>query len=142
MSPAREVVYSALFARAAAAFPWKTASRQLVHWTDVPASAQPALFQSQSSERSEGPLGANRRWNSQVNLYVYTHRNGGAAPSATQLNAALDGLTSAFEPANGIAQNLGGLVQWCRVNGTVEIFEGTLGDQSVAIVPVEFVAIW
>lgn len=138
----REAVYQALFDLVSSAYPWATASRQLAHWSDVPSEAQPAIFQAQQSEAVEGPHGAGRKWDLRVNLYVYVSRAPNGAPSASGLNAALDALASALGPVNGRPLNLGGLAQWCVINGTIEHFEGTLGDQSVAIVPVQIAVVW
>lgn len=134
----REAIYQALFDKLATVPGLKTKSRKLKHWTDVPASEQPALFQAQRSEMAATSSGGTAiRWTMNVDVYVYVKTSAGTPP-ATQLNNILDAIETALAPDNPIknTNTLGGLVVHCRIDGMVETDEGNLGDQAVAIIPV------
>jgi hypothetical protein len=64
---------------------------------------------------------------------------------ASVLNPLIDALEAALAPLpmNGVWQNLGfpASVMHTYINGTIETDEGALGDQAVAIVPVEILAV-
>ena len=136
----REPVYSALFAlidtlRVNGVV--KSASRRLLHWNDVPLEDQPAIFMAQGDQTPERkswdlPPG----WNLFVNVYIYVAVPDGEAP-APVLNAVLDALEAALTPTtpNNLL-TLNGLCKSCFIADTIETFEGTLGSQEVAIVPI------
>jgi hypothetical protein len=142
----REPIYAALFAliqTAATAAGAKTCSRKLRHWADVPPGQQPAIFQIQRNETSEQRKRIPAKWTLNVDVYVYVNTSDDpkAAPS-TLLNPILDALEEVMPPdeeAAGGPQTLGGLVSHCWIAGTIETSEGVLGDQEVAIIPVEIV---
>ncbi len=135
----REPIYAALFAKFAAIPGIKTRSRRLKHWTDVPPSNQPALFQTQITETADKRPGIPTKWTLRAEIYVYV--NAGKDPHAipaTAINAVLDAVEAALQPEPcEEEQTLGGLVQRCWISGTIETDEGALGEQSVAIVPIE-----
>jgi hypothetical protein len=133
----REAIYAALFSLAAAAPGLSTTSRKLLHWNDVPASQRPAMFMSQKSETAINTTGLPTKWMLTVDLYVYVSTAGEEYPGAV-LNPILDYIASAldYRPA-GLPQTLGGLVQWARIEGTIETDEGTLGNDAVCIIPVQ-----
>jgi hypothetical protein len=133
----REAIYSALVALLEdATGEWRTTSRRLEHWNDVPPEAQPALFQSQTGEFAVTVRGQPTVWTLNVDVYVYCFDSSGKPP-APALNDLIDSIQAALEP-NAVeeAQTLGGLVHWCRIDGQIETDEGTLGSQAVAIVPI------
>lgn len=132
----REAIYSALFSQVVSSSVWRTASRRLLHWNDVPAKQQPALFMAQRGESVQTERGKPPIWRLNVDLYVYCRTDGGLAPGPI-LNPLVDAIEAALAP-NQIenAQTLGGLVTWCRIEGAIETDEGTLGDQTVAIIPI------
>jgi len=74
-----------------------------------------------------------------VKVYLYAHSQtaAGRAP-ASVLNDLVDAVFAAMAPnAPGLeTQTLGGLVEWARIEGSIETDEGLLGDQAVAIVPI------
>ena len=139
MSFTRESVYAALAASLANLVGIKTVSRRLKHWADVPRDEQPYLGISQARETSEGAIGAPMKWKWQLDLYLYTNSQTDET-AATNLNAALDSVCNALNALNPVTgRNTLGLpldVQYCRVDGSIETDEGTLGQQSVAIIPV------
>lgn len=133
----RELIYAALFAKLATVPGLVTSSRKLLHWNDVPSEQQPALFQAQKGETHTTRTGTPAKVLLELDVYVYVRTAGDASPS-TKLNAVLDGIMSALSPnpINGrCVLDVPG-VEWVRVEGRIETDEGTLGDQAVAIVPV------
>lgn len=139
MSYTRESIYQALFTGIDALAGIKTVSRRLAHWADVTSDTQPYVGISQAKETADTTTGTGTRWQWQVDLYLYTWSETDQIAS-TKLNNALDELCNALNyvhPVTGKNQlGLPADVQWCRVDGTIETDEGTLGQQSVAIIPV------
>lgn len=136
----REAIYSALFAAVSVAPGLVTTSRKLKHWNDVPASQRPALFQAQKREISMVQTGQPTRWLLEVDLYLYVSTLGATSPGAV-LNPIVDAITAMLDlQVGGFPQTLGGMVHYARVEGTVETDEGTLGDDAVAIIPVQIMA--
>jgi hypothetical protein len=137
----REAIYSALFAQLTTAAGFTTFSRRLKHWEEVPAVAQPALFQVQKSEEVKARTSLPPKVLMRLDLYIYSTTTDPAASPAIAMNALLDAVAGALQPANGqLNQTLGGLVDYCRVTGTIETDEGALGAQAVAVVPIEILA--
>lgn len=137
----REAIYAALFALVSDdAF--VTKSRKLLHWNDVQANQQPAMFQAQGKETVAAPaaVGLPTRWLLEATLYVYVSTQGATSPGEV-LNPILDALTAKLDPNPiGTPQTLGGLVEWARIEGSIETSEGNLGDQEVAMIPVRILA--
>jgi hypothetical protein len=142
---ARETIYTALFTRVAQAASFVTIARRLRHWSDVAPAEQPALFVSQKSETAAPKtLGAPTVWRLAVDIYVYVHSSDPYRPPASLLNPLLDAIEAALAPAAATGvQDLGlpDMVQHARLSGKVETDEGVLGDQAVAILPVEILCL-
>lgn len=138
----REPIYTALFEKVASLPGIVTSSRRLKHWNDVSPADQPALFQAQAGENAMVKTGFPTKWNLDVELYLYCHAgNDSDATPATDLNNLLDAIEEALKPDHSGYQNLGGLVFDCRIDGKVETDEGTLGPQSVAIIPIRITVV-
>ncbi len=138
---AREAIYAALWALAAEAENFATASRRLRHWSDVGPAEQPALFMSERGGVAKvKALGAPVVWTLFADLYLYAHSADPYLPPAAILNPLLDAIEAALAPApvSGI-QDLGlpTMVQHAYIAGRIETDEGVLGDQAIAIVPIE-----
>lgn len=135
MRGTREAIYSALFGLVSGCAPFAVTSRVLKDWADTP--AQPALYQMQSGEVAhEGFPGLPLRWTLSVRLFIYAQGDGGTGGVPSQaLNPLLDAVEQALAPAVG-KQTLGGLVESAWIDGQVNVYEGVLGQQAVAIVPV------
>jgi len=132
----REAIYSALFTLVSAAPGLVTKSRKLLHWNDVPPSQRPALFMAQRRESTMQVTGRPTVWTLHVDLYVYVSTLGNDYPGQA-LNPILDAIATKLDyPYAGQPQTLGGLVQWARIEGSIETDEGTLGNDAVAIIPV------
>lgn len=141
----REPIYAALFAQVAAAAHFVTAGRKLRHWSDLTAAEQPALFMRQKLEEATiTALGAPIVWKLVIELYVYAHASDPYIAPTTVLNPLLDAVQSALAPSpvTGM-QDLGvpEMVQHASIAGKVEITEGVLRDQAVAVIPVEILCL-
>jgi hypothetical protein len=141
----REPIYAALFGVLETAADFSVVDRRLRHWSDVSPAEQPALFMAQKTElASVKALGTSTVWALAVDLYVYAHSSDPYLAPATVLNPLLDAVEAALAPsaATGI-QDLGlpAMVQHAYISGKIETDEGVLGDQAVAIVPVEILCV-
>jgi hypothetical protein len=141
----RELIYSTLWAVASRSSRFASANRRLRHWADVAPAEQPALFMSEKGgEAVVKALGAPIVWTLFADFYIYVHSNDPYAAPQTTLNPLLDALERVLrpDPATGI-QNLAlpNLVRHAYIAGKVETDEGVLGDQAIAIVPVEILCI-
>ena len=141
----REPIYAALFALLQDAAEFAVVDRRLRHWSDVSPAAQPALFMTQKTElASIKTLGASTVWTLAVDLFVYAHSSDPYLAPATVLNPLLDAVEAALAPSavTGL-QDLGlpAMVQHAYISGKIETDEGVLGDQAVAIVPVEILCV-
>ena len=138
----RESAYAALFNKLNAIPGWVTTGRIVTHWGKLAAVQQPALFLAITKQTSL--LTADNlptRWKLEADVYVYVRNDSanGTAPSTT-LNALLDLIDAALSPAPGFdRQTLSGIVEHCKIAGTIETDDGALGDQAVAIIPVEMI---
>jgi hypothetical protein len=141
----REPIYAALWALGAGAASFVSANRRLRHWADVAPAEQPALFMSEKGGHAvTRALGAPIAWTLYADFYVYVHSSDPYLAPAMLLNPLLGALEAALAPlpATGI-QNLGlpAMVQHTYISGKVETDEGVLGDQAIAIVPVEILCV-
>ncbi len=142
---AREPIYAALFDLAAGAAGFVSAERRLRHWSDVAPAEQPALFMTQKSEvAAVKTLGAPTVWTLLVEFYLYAHSSDPYLSPATVLNPLVDAVEAALAPAatTGL-QDLGlpSMVQHAMIAGKIETEEGVLGDQAIAIIPVEILCL-
>lgn len=139
MAFSREDVYTALLASLQALGGFTTVERRLRHWDDVSKEEQPYLGVSQAKETADTITGLPTAWIWQLDLYLYVNTEAPQAPGAV-LNPLLDAICNKINEVHIVTgKNVLGLpgdVQYCRVQGTIETDEGTLGDQAVAIIPV------
>jgi len=141
----REAIYGALWSLAAGAASFTSANRRLRHWADLAPAEQPALLMSEKGGRAvTRGLGTPVIWTLYADFYIYVHSSDPYLAPAMLLNPLLDALAAALapSPATGI-QNLGlpTMVQHAYIAGKVETDEGVLGDQAIAIVPVEILCV-
>lgn len=138
----RETIYEALFQLVAASASFTTASRKLVHWSDLGPEEHPAIFQRQLDEDRISQRGVPPKVHLRVELYVYVHTlsqqlNPTVVPSQL-LNPLMDAIDAALavdDKSNNVL-TLGGLVSHCWIDGKTENFEGMIGDQAVSIIPI------
>ena len=145
MTIQRETIYAALWSLASSAARFASANRRLRHWSDVSPAEQPALFMAEKGgEGRAKALGAPVVWTLRADLYIYAHSTNPYIAPAEILNSLIDAVEAALAPAptTGI-QNLGlpAQVQHAYLAGKVETDEGVLGDQAVAVVPVEILCV-
>lgn len=141
----RELIYSTLWELGASAAQFTAANRRLRHWADVAPAEQPALFMSErGGHAAVKKLGAPIVWTLHADFYIYAHSSDPYLAPTAILNPLLDALEAALSPSpvTGI-QNLGlpQMVQHAYITGKVQTDEGVLGDQAIAIVPVEILCI-
>lgn len=141
----REPIYAALFALLETAADFATVERRLRHWGDVAPAEQPALFVAQKTETaSTRTFAAPTVWTLLVDLYLYVHSSDPYLAPAMLLNPLLDAVEAALAPSavTGV-QDLGlpHQVQHAYINGKIETDEGVLGDQAVAVVPIEILCV-
>jgi len=145
----RENIYSAIFAfwsnlTIGGSPAFKLATRKLQDWEKVEAEDQPALLQLQRRETVSKPRGLPAKWTLSLDLYLYVHTGAVNDPNVnpSQLfNPLMDAIEAAMaiDDVGNNAVTLGGVVSHCYIDGAVEIFEGNLGDQLVAIIPITVV---
>lgn len=132
----REQVYAALFAQLATLPGLKTVSRRIRNAQDMQPEEMPAAFQLQGEQivKYQGNTPAIYTW--KADWLLYTNNSDPTISPTTQLNALIDAATAAIAPAFG-KQTLGGLVEYCAIDGNIQVFEGiALGNTAIAIVPV------
>jgi len=138
----REAIYAALFAMVSPLDGLVTVSRRLRHWSDVPSSETPALFQAQGKQSVARPAANGLPSKYELDATIYVYVNTVDQVPGTVLNPIVDAITQIFDPNPvGAPQMLGGLVQWARVEGTIETSEGTLGDVEVCMIPIRMLAV-
>jgi hypothetical protein len=141
----REAIYGALWSLAAGAASFASANRRLRHWTDLAPVEQPALFMSEKGGHAvTKALGAPIIWTLYADFYIYVQSSDPYLAPAMLLNPLLDALEAALAPCPVTGtQNLGlpAMVQHTYIAGKVETDEGVLGDQAIAIVPVEILCV-
>ena len=86
------------------------------------------------------PLGLPTKWTLNLDIYIYVKGDGKTSQTPV-INALLDALTNVLASTNPSGkQTLGGLVEHCWIEGSIQTDEGVLGDQSVVIVPIKILA--
>lgn len=139
----REPIYKKLFEVLAMASGAVTCSRRLRHWTDVAADEQPALFMTVGQQVAIRQKGLPTKWHIVCNVYLYARTDEPNETPATIINNMLDNIEKALEPgAPGETQTLGlAGVSHCWIEGDIETDEGTLGEQAMAIIPVNILTV-
>lgn len=142
----RETIYAAVFAffsglTAGGSPLFKTATRKLSTWDGVSPEDQPALLMQEQSESVTRVKGQPSIWRLSIKLFLYVHTGANNDPTivpAQILNPLLDAIQAslAIDDVSNNACTLGGLVSHCAIEGTVERFQGDMGDEAVAIVPI------
>jgi len=135
----RDAVFAALFSLLQALPGAVTVSRRLRMWSDVDQTEQPAVFLASGAQvPTQSPAGHPAVWRLSASVYLYAKTSDPNIAPSTILNDLLDALEGVLAPGfPGQKQTLGGLCQHCWISGQVETDEGILGDQAMAIVPIE-----
>ncbi len=146
MNSPRETIYGALFAllqTAVDGLNFKTVSRRVQIWSQIPPEEQPALFMRQVREVAVGQRGTPNKWELFVDVPIYAYAGSGPNDlTAPTLNAAVDRIEKLI-PSNGpIVQNLGLKgVSEVRILGEIMYGEGAISGQGVAVVPLRIIAV-
>lgn len=137
-----ELIYQALFSRLSSIDGVVTTSRRLKHFNHVPAEQRPAIFVTQGNQVEAPIKGLDAKIELEAEIYIYIHEDDIAIPPSVQLNRMIDRVRQAIAPEFpeiSEYQTLGGLVEHCWIEGTIEVFEAVenmLDDQGIAIVPI------
>lgn len=138
-----EAIYAALFERLKSKMDGVvTISRRLRHFNNVPVEQRPALFITQGNQQEMAVHGLNAKVELAAEIYLYISESDSAVPPSTQLNLYIDKLRQAIKPEFPEIckyQTLGGLVEHCWIDGTIEVYEAVenmLDDQGIAIIPI------
>jgi hypothetical protein len=144
MTSSREPIYAALFTQLqstllAPAGAFKTVSRRWQDPSQISPADRPALYQVQREELARSSvIGVPIGWKIGLDLVLYTA--GDAEPNvvqSTELNNLLDKVELALaSTVPAMTQSLGKPVNYCRIDGKVEIVENVQGTMALAVVPV------
>lgn len=132
----REQVYAALFAQLSTLPGLKTVSRRIRNAQDMQPEEMPAAFQLQGEQvvKYQGNTPSIYTWKADWLLYAFN--SDPTVSPTTQLNALIDAATALIAPPFG-KQTLGGLVEYCAIDGNIQVFEGVaLGNTAIAILPI------
>lgn len=146
MKVPREEIYAALFAAlttAQAGLGVTSTGRKLRHIEDLSPVDFPAVYQSQGDELAQVKAqGLPTVWTFNAEWWVYVQSGDDTVALSTLLNPLLDALTTLLDPETPLTLNtLGGLAYNAKVEGTVEVVEGVLGDRALAIIPIKIVKV-
>lgn len=143
----REPIYAALFAffsgLTAGGTPlFVTATRIPTTWENVAPEDQPALLLMPRTETAKYRKGLPTIWTLSIDLLLYVHtgaQNDPAQVPAQLLNTLIDAVEAsiAVDDLSNQTCTLGGLVSHCAIQGQIELSLGSLGDEAVAIIPLE-----
>jgi hypothetical protein len=141
----REAIYAALFALVSptSVYPWVgTPARRLKLWADVPLDQRPILYQFEGVEETY-------KWANnyaapivtiEAHLFAYINAKDVSIVGSTQINQILNALHNALAPTGADIQRgkntLGGLVQWCRIDGKIFRDPGDIDGDGLVRVPV------
>ena len=137
-----EAIYQALFERLQNIEGVVTASRRLRHFNHVQPEERPALFITQGNQLETPVKGLDAKIELEAAVYVYVFEADQALAPSTQLNQYIDKVREAIQPDYPEIceyQTLGGLVEHCWVDGTVEVYEAVenmIDGQGIAIIPI------
>jgi hypothetical protein len=134
-----ETIYAGLFALIENAYEFRTTTRWLQHWVDVPAVNQPYMAQCQSGEHWIQRKGLPPRVTLRADLWIYCYaqQGTGSIPSQqmNEIRAAIDQVFQVDELSTNTC-TLGGLVSHAWIEGEVLTDEGLLGPQCAMKIPV------
>lgn len=153
MNTARETIYDALYQKLkngllTPAGPFSLVSRRLQPWSEISPEQQPALFQVQKGEDvMVTGRGMPQKYRLSINLEVYAFNPASnedpQAPASSVINPLLDSIEAFFapDPATGVQTLQIANVSHCWIEGGIEIFEGDLNAQIMAVVPVNILTV-
>ena len=137
-----EAIYQALFNRLSGIEGIKATSRRLKHFNHVAPDDRPALFVTQGNQTEAPVKGLDAKVELEAEVYVYIHESDPSIPPSVQLNTMIDRFRAKLAPDHPDIceyQTLGGLVEHCWIEGTIEVYEAAENmhyDQGIAIIPI------
>ena len=137
-----EAIYQALFNRLSGIEGINTTSRRLKHFNNVAPDDRPALFVTQGNQTEAPVKGLDAKVELEAEVYVYIHESDPSIPPSVQLNQMIDRVRTKLAPDHPDMceyQTLGGLVEHCWIEGTIEVYEAAENmhyDQGIAIIPI------
>lgn len=115
-------------------------SRRLEDPARVDWSSTPALFVNQTGEEItpiKGFEGQNAKQVLHCDLYLYVAPKSAEDILSTQINEMVQAVRNCLYPTQpDVYQTLNGIVSHCWISGKIEIIEGILNNQGIAIIPV------
>jgi hypothetical protein len=142
----RQPIYDALFAffsglTVGGSPAFKKATKKVTTWESVLAEDTPALLMQERGEEAQYRKGLPTIWRLRVNLYVYVHTGANNDPDlvpADIINPLLDLVDAsiAIDDVSNEACTLGGLVSHVAIEGSIERYQGDLGDDAVVVIPI------
>ncbi len=135
----RETYYTALFnlLMTLSGTQFKTVSRKL----RLPANMNPAdydaLFMTVDKQPIKQQLGLPAVHTLGAQLTIYVSNTDDKVSADPKLNAAIDAVEKVLKPCGLPTQTLGGLVQNCWIEGTIEVFSGSNSQFAAAVIPVK-----
>jgi hypothetical protein len=141
----RKQIFAALFALATEPGPsaFQTTGRIAKHWSDVSPADQPAFYQLEGKQVGVTIPRTPTKWTFHAEWLIYAHSKNtiGGDALVDLLNDLIDAAVALVTPTPGReTQTLGELVTDVRLDGTIELSNGLLGDQAVAILPLIIIA--
>ena len=76
---------------------WRSSSRHLLHWADVPSEQQPAMFQTQIDEEPDKRIGQLPIWTLNVKIYLYVTAPDNRVSTSIYLNPLLGVIRAALK---------------------------------------------
>lgn len=122
---------------------FKTVSRRVKLFADVPSSAQPACFQAEHGTTEQEATGFPQKTLLEANWIIYqcVGRDKSAIP-AIENNLIIGGVRRALAPTTddpGFPKRntLGGLVHHCFIGGRIFKDPGDIDDQGMIVIPIK-----
>ena len=116
------------------------ASRRLEDPSRVDWNSTPAIFINQTGEdivATKGFEGFNAKQSLTCDLYLYCKPVAQEDICSTSLNEMIQNIRTALYPNDPQgSQTLNGIVSHCWISGKIDIIEGILNNQGIAIIPV------
>lgn len=145
MSFARETYYGALWTQletlaktANPSGPFVTLGRRVRLLEDMEDGELPALFMGVASQEMARVTKSPPRHFLDALLFVYAANPDDTVAAAIALNGYIDVIEALLAAPPGFEeQTLGGAVEFCRLDGKLEIFDGPRGVRAAAILPVK-----
>jgi hypothetical protein len=138
----REAIYAAFFTLLQGAYAWKKSDRKVWGLDKIPAGLRPALFVDEIGEQYHyaQATGIDPRVTLHADIYLYIYNSDPNVAPATKLNTVLDAVDQSLRPGSAGWQNLGNLVRWVRILGTVKVLQGNVNEDGIGILSVEIMA--